>query len=187
MDGATLEGTLDLGFAKAMQMLDSELRAQGVEARTREQIVTLCRLMLEFIPYAIAQGKDVTDAKAFADFATKRGLQQATLWGSDAVNCGVAITGFLGTAAKVRTAVARTGPGAVPLAVLAAGLLLLDLIEIGNSCPIVQQAWYEGIIRRESGSVETVRRLVRGRYGAMCRAPVAAPSRRASSPRLSRP
>ncbi len=64
MNGSALERTFDLGSTKAMQMLDSELRAQGVEAQTREQKVTLWRMTLEFIRYAIAQGNEVTDTKA---------------------------------------------------------------------------------------------------------------------------
>jgi len=178
-----LDDALDLVFASGVQQLDEAMQERGVSPKTREQIRILARSMFEFVPYALAQGKRPDDVAVFLKFAKARGLQHALLFGDDTVGCGVAVVGFLKSAGRAHAALAGSGPLAVPAGVLAFGLLTLDLLEVGNSCPIVQQAYYEGFLRTSRGDTLAARRMVEGRYGAMCRPPPAPACR----PALTRP
>jgi len=187
---------LDLAFAAGVRQLDEAMAERGVSAETREQVGKLARLMFEFVPYALKQGRRPDDVTVFLEFAKARGLQQATLFGNDTVNFGVAVVGFLKTAHRIRggfttttaLGVAVTAPVA---AALAFGLLLLDVLEIGNSCPVVQQAYYEEFLRKSHGDTLAARQIVEGRYGGMCHAifaplPATRPDPKAA-PRLDRP
>ena len=171
------DDTLDLAFAAGVQQLDGAMRERGVSPETREQIRVLARSMFEFVPYALKQGRRPDDVAVFVEFAKARGLRQATLFGNETVNCGVAVVGFLKSAGRAHAALGGSGPLAVPAAVLAFGLLTLDLLEVGNSCPVVQQAYYEGVLRTSHGDTMAARRMVEGRYGAMCHPPPAPESR----------
>lgn len=152
MSSGELYGSL--AFRKAMQELDEYLTQKGVSAEVRTRITDCASIMYEYIPYAIAQKKDPTDGKVLAAFLASKGLKTAKLFGNDGLNCAISIVDLLLSFQKATVA---TGSGVLPAGVLAWGLAMLDLIEVGNSCEFAQNAYYEAFLRSKSISMEPVR------------------------------
>lgn len=116
--------------------------------------------MYEYIPYAIKQKKNPSDGKVLAEFLATKGGHVARYFGSDSVNCGLAILDLL---KSVRAATASSQMANVPLATLTWGIAMLDLIEFGNSCEPAQKAYYEAFLRNSSLSIKPISTSVRGR------------------------
>ena len=153
-----------LGMKAMIQKLDGYLAKQGVQKESRDAIMNSFEMMYEYIPYAAKQGKNPTDSKILAEFLAKKGLKTAKHLGSDPVNCGIAVTEFL---LSFRDAVASQATGAPPLILLAYGLAMLDLIEVGNSCEPVQRAYYEALQKQSSVKLIPIRSRTDNAYG-MC-------------------
>ena len=145
-----------LGLKVLMQNLDELMKNKGIEPDTREMIINSMEMMYEYVPYTIAQGKNPTDGKVLAEFLTKKMAKTLKYFGSDGTKCAAAIVEFLISSKDAYL----YGRGALPAAVLAYGLALLDLIEVGNSCEPVQKAYYEAVLRESSVATEPVRSRV---------------------------
>ncbi len=149
----TVEVT-SLAVRAALDQLDNLLAEKNVDADVRARIKTCAALMYEYIPYAIEQRKDPTDAKVLALFLTGKGLKTATLFGHDGVNCAISIVELL---LSIQKATAASSTAVPPLVVLAWGVAMLDLIEVGNSCEFAQQAYYHAFQRQSSVKLVPIR------------------------------
>lgn len=128
--------------------LDQLLQNQRVPQETREAILNSFEMLYEYIPYAIRQGKNPTDGMILADFMATKGMKMSKHLGNNSINCGIALVELFksfNTAAKISYA-----PTA---AVLAWGLAVLDLIEVGNSCEFAQDAYYQLFLKDSSHAV----------------------------------
>jgi hypothetical protein len=132
------------------QKLDELMRQQGVPQATRDAIVNSFEMMYEYIPYAIKQGKNPSDGKVLAEFLAKKGMYMSKFLGSNSVSCGAAIVGLLQSGAAAMEVSASPGGAFLPAPVLAWGLATLDLIEVGNSCEFVQDAYYHTFLRESA-------------------------------------
>ena len=83
-----------------------------------------------------------------------KGKNTAALFGNDQVACGLAVYDLL---QSTYTAIGSTRSGNLPIATLGWGLALLDLIDMGNSCTPVQQAWYEAFYRQHTIRIRQIR------------------------------
>jgi len=146
--------------------LDELLKSRNVEPETRETIVNAFEMMYEYIPYAIQQRENPSDGKVLARFLATKGMKTAKLFGSNPVNCGIAIVELLKSGSTAVEASSSPAVAALPAPVLAWGLATLDLIEVGNSCEFAQRAYYEAFVRdssylikRSSDAAGTLNRL----------------------------
>lgn len=144
-----------VGIKAASEALDRYLVSKDVDAETREMIRNSLEMMLEYMPYAISQGKDPTDRRLFAEFLAKKGLYIEKYAANDKIKCGISVAEFLMSA---KTAAGSSS--ALPLAVAAWGVAFLDLIEIGNSCEFAQRAYYQTFLKQSSARLAPVRRRV---------------------------
>jgi len=153
MSSAELYNSAGLKFVLAR--LDEAMRSRGVADETRERVLTCFKMMYEYVPYAIKQGKDPTDAKVLRDFLLSKGQDTLKLFGNDALNCGLATVDFVLSATRAGSI---SMSGNVPGASLAWALAAIDLIDVGNSCDIAQQAYYEAFLRSSSVPLGAARR-----------------------------
>lgn len=144
-----------VGMKAAMTLLDDLLTKQNVSSDTRAMVVNSFEMMWEYVPYAISQGKNPSDKKVLAQFLANKGSKLVKYLGNDSANCAIAMVDFLLSAQR-----AGTTTGALPLATLAYGLAVLDLIEVGNSCEFAQIAYYEAFIRESSVKIQPIRQSV---------------------------
>ena len=144
-----------------LSQLDAAMMARNVMPETRAQIIDLSKMMYEYIPYAINQGKNPTDGKVLAAFLASKGLRLANLSGDDEIACGVAVVEFL---LATNRAVHASRIVFLPVPVLAWGLALIDLIKVGNSCTLAQKAYYEAFLRENAPTLEVTRSSIQAPY-----------------------
>jgi len=140
-----MEKGTSLAMKKAMLLLDEQLVKKGVSSSARAAVINSIELMYDYIPYAIAQGKNPSDGKVLAEFLLTHGGKTAKYLGNDAVNCGVAIVDFL---LSIRTAASTSE--ILPVAFLTWGIAMLNLLEVGNSCEPAQMLTYELFMKTSS-------------------------------------
>ena len=149
---------VDIMYAGALRTikdrLDKYMQGRGVSPETREQILTLIDIMAQYPPYVAKQGKDPTDPKVLRAFLIEKGKNTAALFGNDQVACGLAVYDLL---QSTYTAIGSTRSGNLPIATLGWGLALLELVDMGNSCTPVQQAWYEAFYRQHTIRIRQIR------------------------------
>lgn len=149
------------GTKLVLKTLDELMVERGVSEDTRSSVLTCIQMMYEYIPYAIKQGKNPTDKTVLRDFLQSKGQHLASMMGNEQIDCGLALIDFIGSA---KNAMSTTSTGAIPFAALAWTLALVDLIDVGNSCPAVQQATYEIYYKNSSVENTTTKNMVQQRY-----------------------
>ena len=149
------------GMKFVVQHLDNAMQNHGVSEDTRGRVLEIFQMMVEYFPYAAAQKKNPADAKILAQFLLSKGKHMGKLFNNEELNCGLAILDF---ALSVRTAAIATSTGFVPVMGLSYALALVDLIDVGNKCSMVQKATYK--LAYESAQVQLA--PIRAQSAGMC-------------------
>lgn len=148
----------DLGLTTTQkivsQKIDELMQKNNIPKETREAIIISFEMMYEYIPYAIEQGENPSSGKVLAKFLATKGMKSAKFIGNDSLNCGIAIVELLKSGATAVNISSSPAVAFLPAPIIAWGLATLDLIEVGNSCNFMQDAYYHVFIKDSSYVVQ---------------------------------
>lgn len=134
---------IEFGMKAFENALDRAMEKENVSRETRRVTVAILDQAYQYVIFCIEHGEK-PDAKALASFLRMKGVLISHLSGNESLECYTAVAEFaLGLRSKA--AMVRGGPIG---ATLAASLLVLDLLEIGNSCEFAQEWYYESFIHK---------------------------------------
>lgn len=144
----------DLVFRWVKSELDQQLQKRNVSEQSRANLLLIADLMYQYIDYARTQGLDPTNKTVLAKFLGEKSKNTVKLLGHEGLNCSLAIVDFLLSAGRAGSSFSAAS---LPLTTITLGMALLDLIEVGNSCDAVQQAYYEAFQRQSSVKLRLLR------------------------------
>jgi len=133
----------DAAMKLFLQKLDKFLQQRNVSTETRNRMIAIVTHAGEYVDFCNKMHKNPADKGALLAFFTQKGIFAAHMTQDESAECYASIAGFAVDAYQDAELNAG-GPAGIALYV---SFLSLDVLEMGNSCEFLQQAYYDAFLK----------------------------------------
>jgi hypothetical protein len=134
----------DAAMKLFLQKLDAFLQGRNVSTMTRNRIIAIVTHAQEYVDLCQKMGRNPSDKRALTVFLMQKGIFIAHMSQDESAECYASVAGFAIDAFTK----AEFSLGRPPGAALYASFMVLDILEMGNSCEFLQAAYYDAFLKQ---------------------------------------